>query len=525
MESTLEPVSRRCATSGLEFFVSPVEQQLCKYFETPLRSTSQNEVFRTLFSFRSGRRFFLHSSPGETPFYSIYPENGPIHVSTDAIDGVGVVEATGPVTVPRDLLKAFSTLSSSVGRLPYINRASSDLKVSNGNVECRGGYLLFDCESCSHCYYSSDLSNCESCIDCDRLFDCSGCYETQLSRGCRECAFADFSFDCKECVLIFGCKNCSNCVGCVGLEDKSFCLFNEQLSQHEYFRRLSELNIHVRQFFDAATDRYLELLKSMADRSITLRDNHNSQGRFLYKCEDVADSYASASSRGSALLYSCSGVEASLNCVSGKRLSRSYNTVGCRDGENLRFSVNCGPGVSNLSYCLDCRDSSNLIGCVGLAGREYCVLNTQLTKSQFKEFVQELKDNISFNKQAGRFLPLTMSPFAYNQSEAAEHFPLNPVQAKLLGFRWEERQEEIRPLDYVKDLGGNLGEVPDSALESSRASISKDVYLCALSGKPFQLIGPELSLLTVLRLPPPVCCFDQRLLNRNRRLTIGGGHD
>jgi hypothetical protein len=174
---------------------------------------------------------------------------------------------------------------------------------------------------------------------------------------------------------------------------------------------------------------------------------------------------------------------------------------------------------------LDCRDSSNLIGCVGLAGREYCVLNTQLTKSQFKEFVQELKDNISFNKQAGRFLPLTMSPFAYNQSEAAEHFPLNPVQAKLLGFRWEERQEEIRPLDYVKDLGGNLGEVPDSALESSRASISKDVYLCALSGKPFQLIGPELSLLTVLRLPPPVCCFDQRLLNRNRRLTIGGGHD
>lgn len=513
--------SRRCSVSGLEFFVSPLEQQLCEFFEAPLRSSSRNEIFRTLFAFRSGKRFFLHTPAGETPFYSIYPQSGPIRVAADAHDGVGVREAGESIAVPRDLLKAFGALSSSIGRLPSLNRVCSELKISNGNVDCHGGYLLFDSENCNHCYYSSELVNCEGCVDCDRCFNCSGSYECQLSRGCRECAFVDFSFNCTACILAFGCKDCSNCIGCVGLEGKSFCLFNEQLTEVEYNRRVSELSIHSRQFFDAAVDRYYELIRSLAGVELVMRESEQSSGRFLHRCQMVEDSIATSSSSGSALLYSCSGIEASLNCVASRRVSRSFNIVGCRDGENLRYSINCGPGVSNLTYCLDCRDSSNLIGCVGLVGKEYCVLNTQLTKTQYGEFVSALKDDISFNKQAGRFLSLAMSPFAYNQSESAEHFPLNPVQAKLLGFRWDEGHEAIRPSEYVKDIGSNLKEISESAADFARESISKDVYICALSGRPFQLIGPELSLLEALKLPPPICCYDQRLLNRNRRLNLG----
>ena len=482
-----------------------------------------SELFRTLFSFKSGKRFYLHSPAGERPFYSVYPEHGTIHVSTDAHDGVGVGVPSGPLTVPRDLLKAVAALSSSVGRQPNSNISCSELRISHGNTNCSHGYLLFGSNNSNNCYYSSELSHCESCVDCDRLGACKSCYDSQLSQSCERCAFADFSVECRDCTFVFGCRECKDCLGCVGLTGKQYCILNEQLSKDEYFRRVSTLNIHIRQFFDTFQDEYLELVRKLGSELTIGGDCTESSGKYLRGCSGIEDSVSCTSCFNSALLYNCDTVDSSLNCVSSRQITRSFNLVNCCGGDNIRFSLNCGPSVSNLSHCIDCRESSNLIGCVGLIGKEYCVLNKQLTKAQFEEFAGQLAEELTFAKQAGRFLPLSMSPFAYNQSEAAEHFPLGAVQAKLLGFRWEERQDEFKPFDYVKDIGSNLSDVPDTAGDSSRESIADDVFICSLSGRPFQVIGPELSLLTLLRIPLPVCCFDQRLINRNRRLNIAGG--
>ena len=44
---------------------------------------------------------------------------------------------------------------------------------------------------------------------------------------------ADFLRDCEYCDL---CGNCSNCFACIGLKNRSFCIFNKQYSEEEYWR-------------------------------------------------------------------------------------------------------------------------------------------------------------------------------------------------------------------------------------------------------------------------------------------------
>ena len=49
------------------------------------------------------------------------------------------------------------------------------------------------------------------------------------------------SSGCDTCEYVMGCVNCRDCFGCVGLKNKRFCIFNNQYSEEEYWKRLDEL--------------------------------------------------------------------------------------------------------------------------------------------------------------------------------------------------------------------------------------------------------------------------------------------
>jgi len=58
------------------------------------------------------------------------------------------------------------------------------------------------------------------------------------SSDCRFCFFAPQSNHLEYCLL---CYNCEYCFGCVGLNRKQFCIFNQQYSEEEYWKRIDEL--------------------------------------------------------------------------------------------------------------------------------------------------------------------------------------------------------------------------------------------------------------------------------------------
>lgn len=46
---------------------------------------------------------------------------------------------------------------------------------------------------------------------------------------------------CSDCEFIFNCKNLSNCFMCFGLQNKSFCIFNIQYTEEEYYKEVDRI--------------------------------------------------------------------------------------------------------------------------------------------------------------------------------------------------------------------------------------------------------------------------------------------
>ena len=66
-----------------------------------------------------------------------------------------------------------------------------------------------------------------------------------------------------------------------------------------------------------------------------------------------------------------------------------YQIVSCRTCYNLDFSAYCAD-CSDSQFLYDCRRCKNCFMCAGIVGKEYCILNEQLTKDEYKKRINEL---------------------------------------------------------------------------------------------------------------------------------------
>jgi len=57
--------------------------------------------------------------------------------------------------------------------------------------------------------------------------------------------FCYIGVGCRECEYCFYIKNCSNCFGCSGLTNASYCIFNKQYKEEDYFLMLEKIKKHM----------------------------------------------------------------------------------------------------------------------------------------------------------------------------------------------------------------------------------------------------------------------------------------
>lgn len=118
----------------------------------------------------------------------------------------------------------------------------------------------------------------------------------------------------------------------------------------------------------------------------------------------------------------------------------------------------------NVRYFMDCINSHNLFGCVGLKQNDYCVFNKQYSKEQYEELVAKIIEHMQKTKEWGEYFPYELSPCCYNETVAKEYFPLNENAAKALGSSWKNEElndevvsekivpQDIREACYLKEL-------------------------------------------------------------------------
>ena len=127
----------------------------------------------------------------------------------------------------------------------------------NFNEQCEDsiGEGLRKCRDCKYIYAGFDSSNCYwGCVHLGRNEDnaflggaigTTHCFYSHAPVESSNCKYVHSCYRCQNLEYCMQCYNCENCFGCVGLNRKSFCIFNTQYTEEEYWKRLDEIKCRL----------------------------------------------------------------------------------------------------------------------------------------------------------------------------------------------------------------------------------------------------------------------------------------
>jgi hypothetical protein len=215
------------------------------------------------------------------------------------------------------------------------------------------------------------------------------------------------------------------------------------------------------------------------------------------QCEDCRYLAFSGNSQGS---YDCT-----FNGGGGVRFScETVSTL----GSDCRFLAMVWHG-SEVDYSMECHNSRNLFGCVGLKRAENCIFNKQYTEAEYRSLKEKIIAHMKSSGEWGEFFPVSASPYAYNDSVAQLYLPLAREEALRRGYRWnDEEARQTAPRDAIVPPGA-IADVPDSIVDA--------VLKCEATGRGFKLNRAELDFYRKMSLPVPRLCPEERHRRRAKR--------
>lgn len=418
----------------------------------------------------------------------------------------------------------FEQVKELQSKAPFMDKVVSYLKLVNSDYinhasTCKNCYLIFNADGCENVYHSSDLVDVKDSSDCLMTADAELFYESIGGKGssglyfCKTCPDSINLWYSKECA------GCMDCFGCVNLRKKRYCIYNEQYTREEYFKKLKEMEL----------DKYsshIEIQKHIYDfwnkfpyRYVHGRMNSNASGDYVVYSKNAKECYRS--------IY----VEDSAYCqfITMTPFRDSYDITEWGNGVELCVEgVTVGEGVNGVKYSFgvwnNCRNveygmfninCNNTFGCINLRKKEYCILNKQYTKEEYfklrEEIIKSMNDNPYVDSKGrvwkyGEFFPYDLSLFSYNESFAEQYFSLTKEEIEQNGFKYVEPKKP----EYKETI--QLVEIPDS-INDIRDDFTKEILKCNC-GKFYRIVTGELQLLKRFGIPVPRKCPDCRHMFR-----------
>lgn len=342
------------------------------------------------------------------------------------------------------------------------------------NENCGYGQTVLESKDCWDCIF---VKNSEGCM---HSIDCTKCYQTHFSQNCVACSDSAFLYDC---------KNCQNCLFSYNLRNKTYHAFNRPVSKEEYKKIKETAYIE---------ENFLKFRKEVAENAIhkfmTGEQNQNVSGDFIYHSKNVHKSF-----------YIHNGENEKYAVRGGKGQKDSMDVFGVHAGElaysciNADFSsrikfVISGENNVDAEYLIDCYSTENSFGCISLRKKKYCILNRQYDEEAYKALREKIIANMS---EYGEFFPMSMSPFAYNETIAQEYMPLTKETAPA----WYDIPEK----DY--QVGGDIILCQAWAQDKEKAK----EYKCT---KAFRITPTERGMYERFGIPLPTKCPNTRFYEK-----------
>ena len=413
----------------------------------------------------------------------------------------------------RSFFEQFAEVDVRIPR-PHIHAFNHEnCEYVNQTAYSKNCYLAFCSDYSEDCLYTDDVVRGIGLVDCMLATDSEVCYECVGVVGCQ---FLFFSFACRSChhgYFLRDCENCHDCIGCVGLVNAQYCVGNESVGREHYEAILRGLDLQDPEVVRQYTDRARALRLSKPVRHMYGLQNENSDGDLLFETRDCHDCYGCERAEG---LRYCANISDARDSYDwdyvGYASERCYECVGSGDGmSRTLFGAHLWGHTRDVYYSEFCMDSSNLLGCVGLRHREYCILNRQYTQGEYEALFPRIVEHMRSTGEWGEFFPTTIAPFGYNESVAYEYLPMGREEALARGFRWS---------DYEAPAPRAAKTLPANRLPARIEDIPDDILSwaieCEVTGKPFRVIARELDFYRKYKLPVPRRHPEERYRDRMR---------
>lgn len=459
------------------------------------------------FAFRNERHLYKNKCNGSgKEIISMYPPGSPYKIYAQDVwwqsnwDGIDYGQ---PIDWNRPFFDQLNDLIRAVPRIALLNVNNVNSDYCNFTGDTKNSYLIFGPVYSEDCYYGSPYYS-KNCVDTLVLRDCELCYE------CMDCRKLYQGMYCQDCnnshdlLYCFDLQACSECIGCMGLRKKEYCLFNKQLTKEEYFRRKKAIDLCNPEHHKKMKDGLGKLKKTMPHRALLATHSENVSGSHVFNSKNTHESFFA--DRCEDCSY-CAQVVDLKDCYDNNYTEENqlcYEYLGMYSTQRTLFSLFCRHTNEILysDYCVNCE---SLFGCTNLRNRKYCIFNKQYTKAEYEELAPRLIAHMQKTGEWGEFSPISISPFAYNETVAQEYFPLTHEQVKAKQWRWkEDDQKEFQPQSVT--IPQNIKDVPDS--------ICYEILACEKTGRNYRIIPQELDFYRRMNLPIPRKHPDQRHLER-----------
>lgn len=517
----MSPETRNCQNCKNDFIIEPDDFTFYDKMSVPpptwcpLCRQMRRMMFRnfkTLYkrpSTKSGKSIISMYSP-EAPF--------PVYEASEWYQDDWDPTSYGKeIDFSRPFFEQLKELHDTVPRMGLMDAKSTDCEYANMTLGSSRCYLVFGCVEDEDCAYGHIVWTSKNCFDNLYLLKCEFCYECIDCLSCNQLFYSEECESCADSIGLFDCRGCTDCIGCVGLRSKSHYIFNQPVSRDEYKKFLEEHPLCLPETISLIQEKTNELKKLIPKPEMFGSRNSDVSGNHIYNAHNVHDSFDVKSGENSKYGYTTNKFIDSYDISFTPSIEHSYESLTSTGSHILGSQIIVDSAF--MTYCDSCFGCQNLFGCAGLRQKSYCILNKEYSKEEYEALVPKIIEHMKEGGEWGEFMPVWLTPFAYNESIANEYMPKSKEEVIALGFRWKD---DI-PSTSGKENISNDDLPKDPSIYNSEELINL-VLKCDSCSKNYKLIDQEIAFYKRYRLALPRECFNcrhkRRMENRTPRVLV-----
>jgi len=502
----LQPGERTCEILGTKWDMDEVEIKQYKKYNVPpskyhplTRMKLINGHF-VLFDMWYNK----HADSGEQVISTTHPASG-IKVLPDKEWFVREFEETAQdYDSNKPVMDQLFDITRSVPLAANYNYELPENSVAFISLGDKDSFMVLACLS-KRCFYCMNGYEIEDSAEICLSRNVQKSYAVLHSERLHNCRFMNECYDCINSDFLFDCRNCENCFGATNKRNKKFLWFNEQLSEEEWKKRRSEVDMTTYQARQELETKYQELVsKAIWPDNFNIKAI-NCTGDYITECSNVTNGYyvmaGSNNLDWASYGFSIPSNDSYVNvAITGS--SDCYYSLGTLNCSKAKFAMSILSNCIDTEYCGSSRDLEHCFGCFGLKKKKFCIFNKQYTEEEYWKTLDDIKCQMLDEGTYGDYPSMSLSTQHIPGSGAVSVYGASEEELKKMGAKFFEpgtdgaEGPEIDPTKM-----NSLDEIPDQV--DSPDDLAGKVFFDETFNRRFAYNKRELEFYASLGIAPP----------------------